>query len=116
MNKACIKLSLYNRVPAVALPTDQINVLEVTVLFSKDLLSFLVNFSKINFFYFILSKGKGFRAIWCSKQQNFPFQGLTEASVGEFSWVSWLIEANFSKMNTFLLNSSNSSNSTLSYI
>ncbi len=86
---------------AVALPTDQINVLAVTVLFSRDFLSFI----KIDFFllYKQLSKVKGFRTIWGSKQQDFTFGGLTAASVGEFSWVSWSIEANFSKIKTFLL-------------
>ncbi len=39
--------------PVVALPIDQINVLSVTVLFPKYLLSFQVNFIMIIFFYFI---------------------------------------------------------------
>ncbi len=91
--------------PAVALPTDQINHLAGTVLFPRNLLNFLVNFLKINFFllYKQLSKVKGFGAIRGSKQQNFTFGGLTVASVVEFSWVSWSMEANFSKMNIFLL-------------
>ncbi len=92
--------------PAVDLPKDQINVLAGSqCFFSRDLWSFLVNFIKINFFLLHkqLANVKDFGAIWGSKQQNFTFGGLTVASVGEFSWVSWSIEVNFIKINTFLL-------------
>ncbi len=44
-----------------------------------------------------------FSELFGSKQQHFIFRGLTVASVREFSWVSWSIEANFIKINTFLL-------------
>ncbi len=75
------------------------------MLFSRDLLSFLVNFIKINIFLLHkqLSKVKGLELFGVQKQQNFTFGGLTVASVGEFCWVSWSIEANFIKMNTSLL-------------
>ncbi len=64
-----------------------------------------INFIRMNTFLlheqlFIV---KGFGAIWGSKQQNLSFGGLTVASVGEFSWVSWSVEANFIKINTSLL-------------
>ena len=67
--------------------------------------SIVVDFIRINTFLLHeqLPKVKGFGAIWGLKQQNFTFGGLTVTAVGEFSWVSWSIEANFSKINTFLL-------------